>query len=489
MSFTHAEQGTPERLWRESSLPVLPVLDLAALNARPEKQAAGSHPGDGRTLSGLTFIVLAAHPDDESLGAGSLMSQVIAAGATVEVILCTAGEASHPKSPTLSPRELASCRLLEFRTAMDVLGVGGNWLYLGVPDGQVAAHSDLIAGALRDRAARHRNDSQAVVLVAPYRFDGHTDHDALGSLAADTALAGGHALLEFVIWYWHWAVPDRHEWRSWKRVDATPQSRAAKDAALQTHKSQIAPLSPEPGDEALLHAGFLEHFERSFEVFALTPGRGLAEGQAGAEATATRHYGAADAEQIFDVVHSASADPWDYTGSWYEGRKRALTLAALPDKSYRSALEVGCSIGALTADLAPRCAALLAVDASGAALEHARSRLARLPQVRTQQVSVPADWPTGYFDLVVVSEVGYYLTLAELDMLVDRVAGAMLPGGTLLLCHWRHPIDGWALDGDTAHARIRQSLGWDVAGEYRERDFLVDVLVAPGARNDSAGAS
>ena len=64
-------------------------------------------------------------------------------------------------------------------------------------------------------------------------------------------------------------------------------------------------------------------------------------------------------------------------------------------------------------------------------------------------------------------------------MLFRRVEGSLLPGGTLVLCHWRHPLDGWVLDGDTVHATARDRLRWAGAGLYRERDFVLEILRAP----------
>ena len=130
-------------------------------------------------------------------------------------------------------------------------------------------------------------------------------------------------------------------------------------------------------------------------------------------------------------------------------------------------------------ELAERCESFLAVDASSAALAHASRRLAHLPSAQTRHLTVPQDWPEGAFDLIVVSEVGYYLSPGELAALFERIEATLLPGGTLALCHWRHPIDGWELDGDTVHAAARRQLRWAGAGLYRERDFVLEILRAP----------
>ncbi|QCO96687.1 bifunctional PIG-L family deacetylase/class I SAM-dependent methyltransferase [Arthrobacter sp. 24S4-2] len=449
VTFSHADTGTAESEWEASGLSVLPELPLGA--------------GE---LASMTFVVLAAHPDDETLGAGGLLSRLHAAGAGVEVLLCTAGEASHPESRTTTPEQLAAVRLGEFGAAVTALAPGSPWRFLQLPDGQLAAGSDRIAAAVRESIAASGRPANHVVIVAPYRSDGHTDHDVLGSVAAEVAAAGGHGLLEYPVWYWLWAVPADTAWRSWVRVPLAPKEQRAKALAMQAHASQTEPLSAQPGDEVLLAGSFLDHFSRSWETFAW-------------HAPAGGTNGAGDAERIFDAVHSRSDDPWGYATSWYEQRKRALTLAILPAEDYGSGLEVGCSIGTLSVELAPRCRQFLAVDASSAALVQAAERLTGHASAQTQRLTVPHEWPEGTFDLVAVSEMGYYLTPGELAELFTRVEASMNPGGTLVLCHWRHPVEGWELDGDAVHELARRQLRWPTAALHLEKDFVLEVFVAP----------
>lgn len=459
VSFTHQDAGTGEDAWAASGLAALPELPL-----------------DAGELGGQSFIVLAAHPDDESLGAGGLMARLRSLGARVTVLLCTAGEASHPDSPSTTPEQLAAVRRREFGGALVHLLGDPDWRFLALPDGRLKDHRTAVHAALQQAiadAAATGLPAQRITLVAPYRHDGHTDHEALGAAAAEAAGAGGHGLLEYPIWYWLWADATDQAWQSWLRLPLDPAERQAKAAAMDAHTSQVRPLSGQPGDEVLLPPAFLAHFERPFETFAWQ--RPAAGGGS---------YAAADAEGVFDAVHTGTDDPWQYTTSWYEHRKRALTLAALPGLNYASGLEIGCSIGTLSVELAERCASFTAVDASSAALAHAARRLAHLPAARTRHLTVPQDWPEGRFDLIVVSEVGYYLAPGELAGLFERVEAALLPGGTLALCHWRHPITGWELDGDSVHAAARRHLGWADAGLYRERDFILEVLIAPGPGGD-----
>lgn len=452
VTFSHADEGTAEAAWAGSGLAAAPELPLSPAE-----------------LAAMRFVVLAAHPDDETLGAGGLVARLAALGAEVEVLLCTAGEGSHPDSPTTSPAELAQARLAEFDAAVAALGLKGKWRFLGLPDRGLASQADAIAMAVRDAAARLSGRPDRLVVIAPFRSDGHADHDALGAVAADVARQDGHALLEYPIWYWHWATPGDQAWRTWVRFHLDGPSVKAKERAMAEHATQVMPLSPAPGDEALLSREFLAHFFRDYEVFGWTA----------PAAVSGMVHSSRDAEEVFDDVHNGSPDPWDYDRSWYERRKRALTLAALPHETYGRGLEVGCSIGTLTADLATRCRSLLAVDASGAAVRLAGRRLEG-SGVRVEQRVVPGSWPDGTFDLLVVSEVGYYLAPDELAELWDRVEASLEPGGVLVLCHWRHPIDGWQLDGDTVHALARQRLGWRTTGMYQERDFVLELLACPG---------
>ena len=492
VSFTHNDAGTSEAAWAASGAAELPELPL-----------------DDAELAGRAFIVLAAHPDDESLGAGGLLARLQAVGATVRVLLCTAGEASHPGSPTTTPDQLAAVRLQEFGGALThLLGArawGGDreWQCLGLPDGKLAQHREQIRAAVREASAGCGHAAEEVVLVAPYRSDGHTDHDVLGSVAAELSAAAGYGLLEYPIWYWLWAAPEAPAapdasvdpagaaWHGWFRLPLRPAEQQAKAAAMAAHVSQVQPLSGLPGDEVLLPPDFLAHFERTWETFAWHPAKDPAENAPAnvpetnapseGDGGSPRPYAAGDAERLFDAVHARDEDPWQYTSSWYERRKRSLTLAALPAGSYTAGLEIGCSIGTLSAELAPRCASFLAVDASSTALDHAARRLAHLPSARTRHLTVPDQWPDGSFDLIVVSEVGYYLSPAELAGLFGRIEGALMPGGTLMLCHWRHPVSGWELDGDSVHAAARRQLGWTGGGIYQERDFVLEVLLAPDA--------
>ena len=155
--------------------------------------------------------------------------------------------------------------------------------------------------------------------------------------------------------------------------------------------------------------------------------------------------------EYFDHVYQANRDPWNFETSPYEREKYAATLAALSRPHYAEVFEIGCSLGVLTAQLAPRCGHLLAVDVSEAALAQARARCADLPQVEIRLMQVPNEFPSQKFDLILLSEVGYYWSPVDLAQAADMLVAGLQPGGQLLLVHWTPPVHDYPLTGDDVH--------------------------------------
>jgi trans-aconitate methyltransferase len=179
----------------------------------------------------------------------------------------------------------------------------------------------------------------------------------------------------------------------------------------------------------------------------------------------------------FDALYAENPDPWGFGSRWYEARKYALTLAVLPLARYRRAFEPGCSIGVLTRSLAGRCDAVVGMDASADALEAAADRVP--PNVELVQAVVPQDWPEGTFDLVVLSEVAYYLDDADLDHLVERVTASLEPRGHLIAVHWRPIVPDYPSDGEAVHARLVAHFA--SLAYYEDEYVLVDVMGDPTA--------
>lgn len=181
------------------------------------------------------------------------------------------------------------------------------------------------------------------------------------------------------------------------------------------------------------------------------------------------------AAAYFERLYRDDPDPWDFETSAYETAKYAATLRALPRGRYRRAFEIGCAGGVLTRALAERCAALVAVDVAEAALVHARTRCAACPGVEIARLTVPGDWPDGVFDLILVSEVGYYLSPTDLARLRDRCAETTEPSGHLVLVHWTGETD-YPLTADGVHDSFLADARWISCRARRHGAYRLDVL-------------
>ena len=157
------------------------------------------------------------------------------------------------------------------------------------------------------------------------------------------------------------------------------------------------------------------------------------------------------APEYFEDVYSAKDDPWDFASSEYEAAKYAATLDALPKEYYESAFEVGCSIGVLTNNLAARCGSLLAVDVNEKALTQAKERNRNLPNVEFRLMQIPREFPEPNFDLILISEVGYYLSAEDWKTAFEKIAGHLKPQGNAVLVHWTPPVHDYPQTGDEVH--------------------------------------
>ncbi|WP_109482503.1 SAM-dependent methyltransferase [Paraburkholderia sp. C35] len=182
----------------------------------------------------------------------------------------------------------------------------------------------------------------------------------------------------------------------------------------------------------------------------------------------------------FDDLYRQDDDPWDYRASWYERRKRLLTLAALPRERYRSGFEPACSNGELSALLAPRCERLRVGDISDHAVRLARERLGGHRHVTVEQHAMPAQWPDARFDLIVIGELCYYLSREATLELAQRACESLTPDGTLVACHWRHPFEGKLQTADDVHAIFDALPALNGIVRHAEHDLLLDVWSKDG---------
>ncbi|MFC4034959.1 PIG-L deacetylase family protein [Streptomyces polygonati] len=214
-------------------------------------------PTDGRV------VVVAAHPDDEVLGAGGMMTLLAGSGVDLTVVSVTDGERSHPGSAVVTARQLAGIRAGELRASLSELGAGtAEVVRLAVPDTEVARHEEMVAAALAPvlRGAR--------MCLAPWTGDVHSDHEAAGRAALTASGAASVRCLLYPVWMWHWAEPDdpRVPWSSALAVRLPREVVRRKSAAVDRFTSQIRPLGPAPQDAAVLPPGEIAHHLRDVEV-------------------------------------------------------------------------------------------------------------------------------------------------------------------------------------------------------------------------------
>jgi LmbE family N-acetylglucosaminyl deacetylase len=236
--------GTPESVWQQSGrFDALPPLDIG----RPRK-----------------VVVVAPHPDDEVLGAGGLLQTLVGSAVEVEVLAVTDGEGSHPRGTARRGLKLAEVRPRETVLALRRLCFPAPTVTrLGLPDGQVARHEDRLADALSDRAGA------GDLWLAPWRSDGHPDHDACGRAASGVAGDRGVRLLSYLVWAWHWAEPYGEDlpWERCRRLDLDQSAVDQKRWAIQAFRSQIRARGADGDEDPVLPPPVLSRLQRWVEVF------------------------------------------------------------------------------------------------------------------------------------------------------------------------------------------------------------------------------
>lgn len=227
--------GTSEGTWRDwGELGHLPAADVTGW---------------------VSAVVVAAHPDDEVLGVGGIMSILASAGARLRLVSVTDGEASHPG--IAEPGALAARRVAERAEALRVLGAqAAEVVRLRLPDTGLVTREGEITALLRDLADGFD------VCLAPWAHDVHADHEVVGR----SARRASQQTMFYPIWMWHWAFPadPRVPWHRALRVPLPPAVATRKAAAIRCFASQLE--SRGRGTGPVLPAGTIAHFTRGQEV-------------------------------------------------------------------------------------------------------------------------------------------------------------------------------------------------------------------------------
>lgn len=178
----------------------------------------------------------------------------------------------------------------------------------------------------------------------------------------------------------------------------------------------------------------------------------------------------------FIGLYEAKDDPWDNETKWSDQRKYAVAMASLPRARYRSCYEPGCAVGVLSVMLAARCDEVLAVDCVDEAVTQARAAVTGIPNVRVERALLPTELPAGTFDLVVIGDLLYYLSAADLTSMLDGVLTRLEPGGDLLVAHFRDRDNPGGYDGFNVHAEVAARPELNRLVHHEDEWFLVDVF-------------
>lgn len=424
---------TAESAWQ-------PWLDSSALRSFPDEDFRHA-------------VVLAAHPDDETLGVSGLLQHLHDRGTAVDLVVASDGEAAFPALSAADRAELGRVRRRELDDSLRAQGLEGvpvRWL--GLPDSGLGTHRDELAERLTELLV------DADLCLLPWPGDPHPDHQTVADIALRVTPVTTHRW-SYPIWMWHWLRPDdagiRRSLSFTYRLTETQRCRKAAGIAAFTSQLETGP----GGAEEILSAGMLRHFQRDVEVvFRQPPER------------------SAPVDRFTDLYDRA-ADPWGVSTAWYERRKRAVALASLPEERYGLVIEPACGIGVFTRELAARCDRVLAFDPVPEAVRQGRSRTADLPGVHLCQGAVPGDFPTDPADLVVFSEILYYLGDEDLTDTVKRAVSGLRPGGQLLAVHWLPWAPEAPRDGMDAHRILLRHPDLDPLVEHIDREFVLHVLV------------
>lgn len=407
--------------------------------------------------AGDRLVVAVPHPDDETLALGGILQRLARSDVELCLVLVTDGEAAYGDEGA-GARALGQTRRTELAEALDTLGVQPSVTWLGCPDGRVADHEFDLAAELAGFLVADRAEVRMVAL-GPWVHDPHPDHRAVGRAAVTAARRAGVDPWSYPVWmrYRHAPEDSAVPWGQLRRVALGPADRAAKAAAIGCHRSQ---LTGPAGRGPVLPPALVEHFVDGHELL-ITP--------APASNEASRH---------FDALYEGNEDPWAAGTSWYEARKRAVLLAALPRERYRLVWEPGCSLGVLTAELAARSDRVVASDVSPRAVAAAVERTRAFGHVEATVARLPDEPPSirpGSADLLVLSEVLYYLEAPARAAALDLAGELAAPGGHLVVVHWRgHPADAHC-SGEEANREVVARFGPPLAHHLDER-FVLDVV-------------
>lgn len=436
--FTHREAGTDEATWLlDSGWNGVPRLDLDAIVARCPR-----------------VVVVAPHPDDETLSLGATLSDLSARNTDITVVFATHGGDGPGSTP----------RRIEGDSATAALGDRVSALWWDLPDGGLDSHEDELIRRLAELI------DERTVVFAPVECDGHSDHDAVARAAESAVRRRSAVLINYPIWLWHWATPKDMDWSRVRTLAPSLKGLDAKKSAIDCYLSQ---LSSEDG-LPIVGSSVRSRAHRVFETVLMPAAADLADRVRAAVGGGRARD--AVAEPFDAMMAGGEDDPWHLDDFAYERRRLELVLACLGRERYQRILEVGCATGQLAEQLTGRADTVVAIDASERALAVARNRT---DAVRWICGAAPDDLPDESFDAIILSEIGYFLDGPDLIATLRAVRTHLTARGEIVLAHWRGPTTDIPLDGATVHAQAAALLDLPLRARYTDVDLIVEIWGEP----------
>jgi len=418
-----------------------------------------------------TCLVMVPHPDDESLGCAGLIMELLSRGKRVELVLTTDGSKSHPNSKQYPPDKLASLRMEELQRAMRIMGLDADRLKsYGSKDASMPGKGLNGFDELEKRLVNDIRTINPNLILVPYELDPHCDHRATFELlisALEKAKINRPKIWEYPIWLYHNAkeedIPILNDTDiKYLRINSYLDR---KKQSIMAHQSQVSKLIDDDPDGFILPPEVISTFLQSNEYFIERSKNNPAQS-----------LGA----QYFDEMYKCDKDPWNFDSSPYEKEKYRKTISLLGSTNYCRGLEIGCSIGVLTRMLAGRCDELVAIDLSGEAIKIATERLAEYNNVTFINEGIPHYCIEGTFDLILLSEVGYYLSHEDLKLAKQQIIEHLNKEGMLILVHWTNFVADYPLTGDQVHEHFLDSplIHKDryISENYRIDTFIKDNI-------------
>lgn len=222
------------------------------------------------TIATPSALIVAPHPDDETLGCGGAIALLRQSGCDVRVLVVSDGTRSHPHSISYPPPRLRAVRAAETLEALLMLGVDrSHTTFFNLPDGAIPTGDDAEFRAAIDRCHVLLQTLMPTLIFLPWRFDPHPDHRAAWTLirTALSEMQWTGRILEYPIWDWdpeqRGNLPDSIV--SWRLdIDSV---RTMKQNAIAAYRSQTTNLIDDDPTAFRLTPEMLSNFAQPWELY------------------------------------------------------------------------------------------------------------------------------------------------------------------------------------------------------------------------------